>query len=101
MKQPTILWIDDKIANYQPFVDGLNESGLNVIAYDSYEKGIDYLNQNFEVSLFLIDLRMPDKSGFEVISIFSKMSPQTPICVLSSYLHLNEYVKKINNINCK
>ncbi|MDO9103446.1 MAG: response regulator [Methylovulum sp.] len=92
-----ILWLDDKIENYKPFIEGLAKFGMLVSEANSVDIAID-LAKNRKFDLFLVDLRMPDRSGFDALTELRKIAPDTSTCILSSYLHLDEYQKKLSSL---
>lgn len=91
-----ILWIDDQIENYSEFVDGLANRGIAVTASSTVEGAVNILRDgNFD--LILLDLRMPGKNGFDFLRDHLSKT-QVPVCVLSSYLHLEEYHRQLNRL---
>jgi CheY-like chemotaxis protein len=98
METVKVLWIDDKIADYAPFVEGLRARGLAVTPAESAETGVEMARRERDFSLFLIDLRMPERTGFEAITALGRSFPSTPICVLSSYLHVDDYQRRLRRI---
>ena len=93
------LWIDDKIGDYSPFIEGLEKNQLMISKASSLDEGIGIIESGiYSFDLFIIDLRMPEKGGIEAIKVLNKLSPQTPMAVLSSYLHLPEYTDKLRRI---
>lgn len=91
-----VLWIDDQIEDYTEFVAGLKNHDISITGAPSVDNAIEILKHK-SFDLILLDLRMPEKNGFEFLrSQISKSD--APICVLSSYLHLEEYQKRLNRL---
>lgn len=94
-----IVWLDDKISDYSIFIAGMKEHGLNVYESDTVEACVDELIRLGEnVELVIVDLRMPEKSGFVAIREIKKVNKELPICVLSSYLNVPKYEKNLNRL---
>ena len=92
-----LLWIDDQIRDYSEYVRGLEDHGFTVDMADTVEAGND-LARNNKYDLILVDLRMQKgTSGFEFIRRY-RSKTKAPICILSSYLHLPEFRKKIRRM---
>lgn len=92
----SVLWIDDQVNDYSEFIAGLGEHDISVTAAPTVDEAIDILrHKNFD--LILLDLRMPEKSGFDFLRDYLSRT-NVSVCVLSSYLHLEEYQKRLNRL---
>ncbi|MBN2279162.1 MAG: response regulator [Candidatus Marinimicrobia bacterium] len=81
-KQPLILTIDDEEAIRSSFKEHLEDYNYDVIEAENGKKGIEAFRQ-YHPDLILVDLRMPEVDGLEVLEIVTKESPDTPIIVVS------------------
>lgn len=96
MVPKTVLWIDDQINDYSEFIDGMESRGLRVTPSESVEEGLGHLETQV-YDIILLDLKMPGENGFDFLKRRLRET-QAPVCVLSSYLHLDEYHKSLNSI---
>jgi len=81
-KLPLILTIDDEEAIRSSFKEHLEDYNYDVIEAANGRLGIDSFRQN-DPDLILVDLRMPEVDGLEVLKFVTKESPDTPIIVVS------------------
>lgn len=77
-----ILLIEDDIATAQSLEIMLRSENLCVDATDLGEDGID-LARRYDYDAIILDLRLPDMTGFHVIRALRKADVHTPILVLS------------------
>lgn len=81
-KLPLILTIDDEEAIRSSFREHLEDYNYDVIEAENGQKGIEAFRQ-YHPSLILVDLRMPEVDGLEVLRVVAEESPDTPIIVVS------------------
>ncbi len=78
----TVLTIDDDPAVRESIAAYLRDCDFRTIEADNGVAGIR-LFQEARPDLVLVDLRMPEADGFEVLSAITRRAPQTPIIVVS------------------
>jgi len=73
------------------------DSGINLSG--TYTSGQAFLEEymNKETDLVLIDLQLPDMSGFELIAFLKSVNYQTKIGVYTSYFNRDTILKAIKN----
>jgi len=81
-KKIKILTIDDEYLIREIITDYLEENGYEVIQAENGKKGVEVFRSE-KPDLVLVDLRMPEMDGLDVLSIISKEAPQTPIIMVS------------------
>lgn len=81
-KQKTILIIDDEQAIRQSFADCLEDYNYLTITAENGRVGLEKFERS-NVDLVLVDLRMPEVDGLEVLDKISDISPDTPLIVIS------------------
>lgn len=79
----TILSIDDEAYQRQLMVDILTPLGFTVLTAGSAEDGLDLLKEN-NVDVLLLDLKMPEVSGWEVAKLVRKAQYKLPIIIVSA-----------------
>src|SRR3954464_5343086 len=87
-----VLLIEDDSAMAQSIELMLNAQGFNVYTTDLGEEGID-LGKLYEYEIVLLDLNLPDMSGFEVLRSMRVSKVKTPILILSGIAGIEDKVK--------
>jgi len=94
MKNKTILTIDDDEAIRTSFRMYLSDCGYNPLTAESGAAGLKCFETE-QPDLVLIDLRMPEIDGFEVIARIKELSPETPLVVVSGMGELDDAIRAI------
>jgi len=76
------LLIEDDSAIARSIELMLRSEGLNVYTTDLGEEGID-LGKLYDYDIIVLDLQLPDMSGFEVLKALRVAKVQTPVLILS------------------
>ncbi len=79
-----ILIVDDDTNLCTVLNDELNEIGFNSDYRNTADEAIDYLKVN-SVDLILLDLKMPGKDGFFVLSSIKELGIYVKVIVLTAY----------------
>jgi putative nucleotidyltransferase with HDIG domain len=93
-KKIKILTIDDEYLIRETISDFLEEFGYEIIQAENGRIGVERFRKETP-DLVLVDLRMPEMNGLDVLSIISKESPQTPIIMVSGTGILQDAVEAI------
>lgn len=83
-KSPRILVVDDEIDLRELFALTLVKMGLEVDAAETLAEARDYLTKK-EYALILIDMRLPDGLGIELVQEVARSQRSTPIAVITAY----------------
>ncbi len=62
----------------------LKRAGYDVIAFTEAAPAFEHLHTN-SVNLLLVDIRMPDVDGFEVINLAKKLQPDIAVLVMTGF----------------
>ena len=81
-KEITILCIDDEYLVRKSIVLFLNRSGFNVLEAENGRKGLEMFDK-YSPDAVLADIKMPEVTGLEVLSILSKKAPDIPVIIIS------------------
>lgn len=87
VKNPLLFYVDDDSDDLMIFEDAANEIGANVKLFNNGDKLLQALNSlPAEPSMIFVDLNMPGKSGFDLISEIRSSGQWTelPLVVLST-----------------
>lgn len=94
MTNEKILTIDDDEAIINSFYIYLSDCGYQTISASNGAEGIQLFEQE-KPDIVLVDLRMPGINGFEVITKITKISPETPLIVVSGIGELDDAINAI------
>jgi two-component system response regulator RegA len=84
MDRPTVLLVDDDEAFRERLGRALRDRGYEVRTADGYEAAME-LAQADSPEYAVVDLRMPGRSGLEVVRDLAQLDPNTRIVILTGY----------------
>jgi len=87
-----VLLIEDDSSIAQLIESMLKSESFNVWATDLGEEGVD-LGRLYDYDIILLDLNLPDISGFEVLRSLRVSKVKTPILILSGIASIEHKVK--------
>lgn len=87
-----VLIVEDDSATSQSIELMLKSENFNVFTTDLGEEGID-LGKLYDYELILLDLNLPDMSGYEVLRTLRVSKVRTPILILSGNAATEDKVK--------
>jgi two-component system, cell cycle response regulator CtrA len=87
-----VLLIEDDSALAQSIVLMLKSESFNVYVTDLGEEGID-LGKIYDHDIILLDLNLPDMSGFDVLRKLRVSKVRTPILILSGLVAIEDKIK--------
>jgi signal transduction histidine kinase/CheY-like chemotaxis protein len=94
VKNPVILTIDDESVIRDSIRAYLEDYDYTVLEADNGRTGLQ-IHEKEHVDLILVDLRMPEIDGLEVLSVVSKMTPDLPIIVISGTGEIADVVEAL------
>lgn len=85
----TILVVDDEDGARNAITEALTREGYDVISSPSAPDAIiKVVQMKFDVAI--LDILMPDMSGFELMGVMGKICPETAVIVLTAMLDPSE-----------
>jgi two-component system cell cycle response regulator CtrA len=87
-----VLLIEDDSGTAQSINLMLKTEGLNVYTTDLGEEGVD-LGKVYDYDIILLDLNLPDMSGYEVLRSLRAAKIPTPILILSGLASIEDKIK--------
>ena len=87
-----VLVVEDDSATAQSIELMLKSGSFNVYTTDLGEEGID-LGKIYDYDIILLDLNLPDMSGFEVLRSLRVSKVKTPILILSGLAGIEDKVR--------
>jgi ActR/RegA family two-component response regulator/AraC-like DNA-binding protein len=88
----SVLWIDDEVRSDDPSVQLLESEGFEILTAASARQGLECA-ATLRFSAILLDLRLPDLSGLEIIPELRRVSGDTAIAVLTGFANLDVAVE--------
>src|ERR1700693_6351517 len=89
-----VLVIEDDASTAQSIELMLKSQSFNVYTTDLGEEGID-LGKIYDYDIILLDLNLPDMSGFEVLRRLRVSRVKTPTLILSGLAGIEDKVKAL------
>lgn len=96
MSDPRILIIDDERAILESFEEYLEDYGYDILTASSGREGMEIFKEE-KPDLILVDLRMPEVDGLEVLKKVSASSPLTPLIVVSGTGNVGDAAQALQN----
>ena len=87
-----VLVVEDDSATAQSIELMLKSGSFNVYTTDLGEEGID-LGKIYDYEIILLDLNLPDMSGFEVLRSLRVSKVKTPILILSGLAGIEDKIR--------
>jgi DNA-binding response OmpR family regulator len=87
-----VLLIEDDSATAQSIELMLKSESFNVYVTDLGEEGVD-LGKLYDYDIILLDLNLPDMSGYEVLRTLRLSKVKTPILILSGMAGIEDKVR--------
>jgi two-component system cell cycle response regulator CtrA len=87
-----VLLIEDDSATAQSIELMLKSESFNIYTTDLGEEGID-LGKIYDYDIILLDLNLPDMSGFDVLRKLRVSKVKTPILILSGLAGIEDKIK--------
>lgn len=95
-----ILLIDDEEIIRMTSGEILNELGYEVLSAASGDEGMALLKKNNDsISLVILDMSMPGKSGLDIYKEIKEFHPATKVLLTSGYKEDEQTEKMLNSTN--
>jgi two-component system, NtrC family, response regulator AtoC len=94
-RSPSVLLVDDDLAHTQALVKILKDAGYQVsTAGDGHDALTILMQRPFD--LVITDLKMPRKSGLDLLRSIRGMSPDIPVVVITGFGEWTTYMQAMN-----
>ncbi len=90
----TILIIEDETMIRRTMISYLEDNGFSTLEAVNGREGLE-LFRSHQPDFVLLDLRMPELDGFDVLQAVTKESPETPVVVVSGVGTLDDIIEAI------
>ena len=81
----TILVAEDEINNFLLIREMLRSGALKIIRAENGEQAVEACDQNPDINLVLMDIKMPVMDGIEAAKIIKSHRPDLPIIAITAY----------------
>lgn len=85
IKKPLILIAEDDESNYKYLAVALKSTGYNHIHAVNGKEAVDFCRQNLEISIVLMDIKMPLMNGDEATKKIRVFRPELPIIATTAH----------------
>lgn len=93
--RPLIVVVEDEVELSNLIAQHLEEAGMNVQVYPKCAPAIRFLQHNF-ANLILLDVNLPDGSGFDLIKQLKAEDINVPVIFLTANTHDEAKVQGLN-----
>ncbi|OFY44391.1 MAG: hypothetical protein A2X18_01950 [Bacteroidetes bacterium GWF2_40_14] len=97
LSRKTILIADDELVNLILFKKLLSETNANILTAANGIIAIEQCNNNPEIDLVLMDIKMPEMDGQTAMKLIKEFRPDLPIIAQTAYALQNEKEMFLNN----
>lgn len=94
-----ILIAEDDDTSYRLLITSLKKFGVVALRAYNGEEAVDLVNKHKQISLILMDIKMPVMDGLEATKLIKKIRPELPIIAQSAYA-FNEDIEKAKEAGC-
>ena len=83
-EQPTVLVIDDEESMRYSLARGLRREGFSCVTTETGRAGVDRFMEG-GIDAVLTDVRLPDLSGIDIVSVLGEIRADVPVIVMTGY----------------
>ncbi len=80
-----VLLVEDEEYNYLYLKEVILKTGVKVIRAVNGNQAIELFKNNPDISLIVMDIRLPDMNGYKVTKQIREINPNVPIIALTAY----------------
>lgn len=92
----TILIAEDEDNNFIFLQEVLNQTKVNIIRAKDGLQAVNLVKTKPEISLILMDIKMPEMNGYQATTIIKEMKPSIPIIAQTAYAMAEDIIKGKN-----
>ena len=92
----TFLVAEDETINYLYLEEILKENNANVIIAKNGKEAIDKFLLNSKIDLILLDIKMPEMDGYQVLEIIKLHNQDIPVIAQTAYASISDQQKAMN-----
>jgi CheY-like chemotaxis protein len=92
----TILIVEDVETSARFFEAALSRTNAKLLWAETGEQAINLFDSNADIDLVLLDLNLPEISGFDVLKYIRERNTEIPVVVQSAYILSGERQKSLD-----
>lgn len=85
LRIPTIMVVEDEEINYLYIEEVLLDSNIKILHAKRGKEAIELFKSNSEIDLILLDIKLPDINGIDVMRTLKGINPSVPIIAQTAY----------------
>ena len=89
---PSVMVVDDEPFARRYFEAILKEEGYHCTTFGTAGEGLAHLSEEKTPDLAIIDIRLPDGNGLEILEWAGRNSPDLPVIIITAYGSIDEAV---------
>ncbi len=93
VSEKKILIVEDIYSNYLYLYKVLKSNGYNTLWAMTGEEALKLARENEDINLVLLDINLPDKTGYEVLNELKTLNKNIPVIAQTAYAHTEDRVK--------
>ena len=94
-----ILIVENDHTSYIYYKEVISATGAIIFWAQDGKQGVDIFTEEKDIDLVIMDIEMPVMNGYEASAAIKKISPSTPIVVLTAYA-MRSVKDKVESLNC-
>ncbi|NIT14667.1 MAG: response regulator, partial [Candidatus Dadabacteria bacterium] len=94
MQKKRVLVVDDEHEILRIIYDLLSRNGYHVDTATTCEKALKLFGEN-EYNTILSDIKMPQKSGIDLLEVVNKSNPELPVVIMTGYASLETAIEAL------
>ena len=91
-----VLVVEDDVVALDLLEEILKRNGFGVSVAQSYEEALERLSTD-KISLILTDIKMPGKTGMDLLKVVQDLYPDLPVVLLTAFGDENLWVEALSS----
>jgi PAS domain S-box-containing protein len=91
----TVLLVEDDIYSHAYFDRLLTYNNIIIVHAWNGKEAVEHVRKNSDISLVLMDIKMPKMDGFQALNIIKELRPDLPVIAQTAYALSNDKDKAI------
>ncbi len=93
MSKPFILLVDDEVGFVETMGKRLDKRGFRVISAFNGEEALETLNNNRDLDVIILDVKMPGMDGLETLTEIKKAYPLVEVIMLTGHATIESAIE--------
>ena len=93
MARANVLLVDDEVPFVETMTKRLSKRGINIISALSGEDALDQLENNADIEIVVLDVKMPGMNGLETLAEIKRNYPRVEVIILTGHSAIESAIK--------